>query len=182
MAYSIERMEKFAEKAHQTAVEKGWWDGEDRDNRELLALIHSEISEALEEYRSNHGMVWYADNDKPEGIAIELIDAVIRICDFMKHRGLAFKKPFDESAKAKLELPVLAAILHAFISSLILDEGISFEDGSIINDFQIGETMSRFCCIVHDWLDIRGFDMWQLLEIKHSYNQTRPYRHGNKVC
>ena len=37
--------------SHNTAKEKGWWDDSNRNVGELLALIHSEISEALEVYR-----------------------------------------------------------------------------------------------------------------------------------
>jgi hypothetical protein len=48
---------------------------------EVIALIHSELSEALEAYRGHELMVWNKDG-KPEGVAIELVDAVIRIMDF----------------------------------------------------------------------------------------------------
>lgn len=46
-----------------------------------LMLVVSELSEALEEYRDGKA-VWYRGiNGKPEGIAAELADAVIRIGD-----------------------------------------------------------------------------------------------------
>ena len=180
--FSIERLEAFAQEAHQVAVDHGWWDGDDRDNRELMALIHSEISEALEEYRSKRGMIWYAENGKPEGIAIELIDAVIRICDFMKHRGIPFKKAENRDLEAKSDLPVLAGFLHSLVGSLMWEDNLSWEDGRILNKKPVSRHLSEVCYIIYCWLDIRGFDIWQLLEIKHNYNKTRPYRHGNKVC
>lgn len=69
---------------HQLAVEKGWWK-EERNFGEMLALIHSEISEALDEHRNHHGFteVYYNPEKptKPEGIPVELGDAVIRIFD-----------------------------------------------------------------------------------------------------
>jgi len=58
--------------------EKGWDD--DRTLGDLLLLVVREISEAYEEYRD-----WHEPNEvrvvhgKPEGIPIELADAVIRI-------------------------------------------------------------------------------------------------------
>lgn len=41
---------EFAKEVHQNAVDHGWWE-EDRPIEEIIALIHSEWSEALEEAR-----------------------------------------------------------------------------------------------------------------------------------
>lgn len=74
---------------HKTAVEHGWWDGINRDNvpvPEKLCLIHSEISEALEQYRDNKPDI-YDEEGKPEGIAVELADAIIRILDLAGFMG-----------------------------------------------------------------------------------------------
>ncbi|MAH45366.1 hypothetical protein CMI37_06030 [Candidatus Pacearchaeota archaeon] len=72
----------LVEEAHSTAKGKGWWDKEVNVG-EKLALIHSEVSEALEEYRVNDvKTVYIRDKDqKPEGFVYELADIVIRIAD-----------------------------------------------------------------------------------------------------
>ena len=44
-------------------------------------LTVSELSEVLEEYRDGKPLVYFGENGKPEGIAIELADAIIRIGD-----------------------------------------------------------------------------------------------------
>lgn len=81
---------KIAKEIHQNARERGWWpEGPDNVNNipEKLALVHSEISEALEEYR-NHKLsagIYMDHSTKPEGFGIELADAVIRIFDLAEY-------------------------------------------------------------------------------------------------
>ena len=68
---------------HDMAVEHGWWET-DRNDGELLALIHSEVSEALEGLRSNNP----PDDKVPEysSAEVELADTVIRIMDMAAAR------------------------------------------------------------------------------------------------
>ena len=73
-----------AEEVHAVAVEKGWYEDGEPNFAEKIALVHSELSEALEEYRNGHDfkLVYHpAETGKPEGIAVELADALIRIMD-----------------------------------------------------------------------------------------------------
>lgn len=74
----------FATKVYQTAVNKGWWQ-EPREEGTLLALIHSEVSEALEALR--HGN---PPSEKAAGFTQaeeEMADTVIRIMDLAHHKG-----------------------------------------------------------------------------------------------
>lgn len=54
-------IKELAAMIHQNAVDHGWWD-EARELPEIVALIHSEWSEALEEARAGRPLVWF----KPE--------------------------------------------------------------------------------------------------------------------
>jgi len=71
--------------SYENARDHGWHDQE-RTIGDLICLMHSELSEALEEHRNGHSPteIYYNDNkpEKPEGIPVELADCVIRIFDF----------------------------------------------------------------------------------------------------
>lgn len=74
---------------HENAKSKGWWSEGDRNFGETLALIHQELSEAFEEYRQGrrYDEVYHKTETnglpKPEGIPVEMCDALIRILDFL---------------------------------------------------------------------------------------------------
>jgi len=82
-------IKKWIEVCHETAKGKGWWDWE-RSDGELIALMHSELSEALEAMRN--GL------DKEE-IAEELADCCIRIFDYCGARGLDLEAALRKKAE-----------------------------------------------------------------------------------
>lgn len=97
-------LQAYAERIHQTAVEHGWWEA-DRNFGEMIALQHSELSEALEAWRKNDPNVYILDSGKPEGVAIEMLDCVIRILDTLNSLTLEHdgrRITIDEAIELKL--------------------------------------------------------------------------------
>lgn len=65
-----------------------------------IALIHSELSEALEDFRKFGSTAFVyrteysleSDTEKPEGVGAELADAVIRIFDAAEYYGIDLER------------------------------------------------------------------------------------------
>jgi len=67
-------LERLAKLMHDTAKEKGFWDGEYNYDKigNKLALVHSEVTEVLEAIRKDKGQI---------AIVEEMSDVIIRILD-----------------------------------------------------------------------------------------------------
>lgn len=94
-------IEDLMEEAHQCALEKGWWDGEDRPFGDQVTNFHAEISEAWEEYRTygmdpNFFIYLIPGSPKPEGLAVELADLLIRICDTCQRYNIPLVRALEE--------------------------------------------------------------------------------------
>jgi len=80
-------LDELQKAVHQQAVSIGFYE-EIPSFPEQCALIHSEVSEALESWRDGKEPI-YNKGEKPEGWMVELADCVIRIMDLAEHNQVS---------------------------------------------------------------------------------------------
>lgn len=210
------KINEFAKEVHQNAVEHGWWD-EPRTVGEIIALCHSELSEALEEFRAGRPMVWYSCTEiqpyhpcdpkdsfdcqmygkeecckyrgkKPEGIAVELADCIIRILDWMGKEGINpedyLKKDIVDNAMLAFDMPstICKGNLGDMVAELHLYLSLAYRNWlNGAGYYLIVTRMALAIWRIQEWAQEVGVDMETILRTKHEYNKTRPYRHGGKA-
>jgi NTP pyrophosphatase (non-canonical NTP hydrolase) len=173
------QIDELNERIHQNAVAHGWWpdDVMTRDLKEILVLIIGEVSELHEAYRRNK-----LDELCDKGIPLtnfqeETADIVIRVLDLLYAYGVVpeevelFDGDAPESFGAKCFDLMQSAIL------MFDGEGLDFcEDSPLrVAGLEVLSTVWTMCAE-------RGVDLWGCVEVKHAYNVTRPFRHGDLLA
>ena len=146
------------EDIHKNAVDHGWWETP-RPIGELVALVHSEVSEALEGFR----------NRDMENVVEELADVKIRLHDFAQglHEGQVDLNPKGAT------FPDQLAELHTTISQI----HCCAHDRDAV---RLGIYLALVA--VDKIAKSNNLDVDEAMIRKHEINKARAYRHGGKVC
>ena len=184
-------------KAHAIAKEKGWWD-EPRSFGDLIALVHSELSEALEAYRE-YGLVahvscWngarrdvhvidqicpdHHNGTKPIGVACELADVVIWVADMAEYYG------WDLSSweGAEISHSTVDPTFGDWIS--LIHGGLSMAFAFLCTEAKRHlweDALKAGLHLVNDMAAHYGIVLDAAIQAKLAYNRGREYRHGGKA-
>ena len=182
--------------AHAIAKDHGWWYTE-RTFGDCIALVHSELSEALEAYREYGLKDWrshtYDDGfvdehphgEKPEGVASELADVVIRVADMAEHYGvdlaarIASLSLLSRPGEGLDTFGDWITACHAWLSDTFRSYGNETRGIDLPGTWLIGMGMLIKC--IQAMAAHYGIDLDAAIAAKMEYNRTRSYRHGGKA-
>ena len=161
-------LQTLAADVHSTAVAKGWWTVP-RSGPEILALVLSEVGEAVECVRNRELTAATEADGKPIGLPSEIADVVIRLLDFAGSKGYFVRAQ-------PLRLPSETKRLRASTPLA----GLYYIAKEITAGYEVDiNTAVGFCFA---YAKTHGFDLWQALKDKTAYNKLRAFRHGNKAA
>lgn len=195
--------------AHGAARAKGWWDGVIRTEEEAAMLVVTEIAEASEAVRNKLPPICqFAATDpamrtpdmtecwnwqlKPEGEATELADVIIRICDFFGWKtwdlAAAIQDGLTWGRAAKdmtiTELAKTLAEQHSWIGNkeaLAAHLYITNWAAKLTETHDAYISLGQCAALTLAYCGAKGLPIEEAINHKLRYNETRPYRHGNKA-
>jgi hypothetical protein len=157
--------------------------------------MHSEVSEALEEYRvggpleeiyyrcSECGLFWHPDRNpgedsearsgkcmcggplKPEGFVVELADLLIRVADYCGRFKIT-PLVTKERSTGHVRVGRLVRLLHRELES----------------DHMERRWLGHVIGMAISYSSANNLPLERAIAEKMAYNRTRPYRHGGKVA
>lgn len=187
---------EFAADVHQVAVDHGWWE-KAPSFVDVIVMCHTELSEAVEAYRKGCPMVYCEAREtnaacedpgcagidclkefpgrKPEGVAVEMADCILRILDWSAASGVDIDAVIGFTPSYYDVIRTIARC-HYLISQAYVQTTVLVGSAPTANS-------RLLMCLesIMDWASTHDVDMEAILRAKHEYNKTRPYRHGGKA-
>lgn len=161
---------------HNDNVAKGFWPPEGRNFGEMVALAHSELSEAHDDWEHSRA----PDEKVPQymNTFVEIADCMIRLLDTMGHVGGGVEglnvEDYRENDFGVSQYRAMGDNLMAINSKLTgaLEAYRKHED---TKGFLEDAFMLCWALLVEHNQDALG-----IVEAKLAYNRSRPYKHGKK--
>lgn len=122
---------------------------------------------------------------KPEGTAVEVVDMVIRVLDYMGHRNIDLVEGVEEKEESWIDFDHKGldafAVMHGLLSSAFLNFALAntkeeSKRAAEEEHFLLTTTM----VIVKKYFQKNELEFWKVYEAKKSFNSTREKRHGGK--
>jgi NTP pyrophosphatase (non-canonical NTP hydrolase) len=182
MNLSTEEIETYIRACYDAAESKGWHANVEDDIDAKIALLHSELSEALEEYRAGHdvGEIYFnvtSDHpDKPEGVPVELADFAIRLFDLCGMLGVFTLRDVEMPEKAEGTFSHMLSACHFSCSKLWL-----YCETPEASSVPINSRLRRTVNAVFNMATALDIDLREAIDLKMAYNAGRERRHGGKV-
>ena len=170
-------LSELQREAHAIAKAHGWWD-EGRTFGDLIALVHSELSEALEAYRVCGIVDCPHEHTEGAGVASELADVVIRVADMAEHYHWDLSGWEDADISHTIVDPTFGdwiCLIHASLTWAFAGLCTTLQRSEWIEPLKVALRL------VSDLAAHYGIDLDAAIEAKMEYNKTRPYRHGGKA-
>lgn len=138
---------------YDLSVLKKWWESP-RSDWNIVGLIHSELSEALKNYREGGDIDHFNE---------EIADCVLRCkTAIYAHRESMIYREFEAK-----DVPDVIGRLHRLLEVAV-------------DDFPFEHAMEFFIYRVFESFDEHAIR--KAIVKKHAYNHTRPEKHGGKLC
>lgn len=167
-------LNELAKELHAAAVEKGFWDVEDAEEKHLAKMV-SELGEVVQADRL--GILYEIERDgaKPEGVVAELADFAMMALDLLVQLGANF----DAVAEVCTDYNALKTLTeHTEIHALAMVLAAKLIAFAIDDDNTMGSDLAYTIHIAAAWAETNGYDLWQIIRQKMEYNKSRPKLHG----
>lgn len=200
MKIEAKQINEWVKKAYDNAVKHGWHE-EEKSNAHWLMMVCTEVAEAVQADRKGRYMddldkeglktvlannhdgslfnKYYSDTIEGK-VESELADICIRVFDLMGVCNIEAKDGFST-----FDNEVKYAKQHSFTENAIMVTktivSCNITTHISVNEETFFVLYVSVLASVFEWAEALGIDLIQHINLKMRYNESREYKHGNKL-